>query len=57
MINLDVKGYCQDCPHFEAESSMVVDKPSDITGEHIVYCKHKWSCEWAISHCFGSERG
>ena len=55
MINLDIKGYCEECPHFEAvtTSHIVGSNGRELQVEHDITCSRKDSCEYAISHCFG----
>ena len=54
MINLNIKGYCKDCPHFEAETvkHIVGTDGVGLQVDHEIVCKNKDACEWAIDHMF-----
>lgn len=58
MINLDVKGYCEECPHFEAETKKLGrwNESGRAVVDSVVTCKNKDACEYAISHCFGVDK-
>lgn len=47
MIHLYVEDYCQDCPEFEPEKSMVRGYDLEFDGyiNTIVHCEHQERCE------------
>ena len=55
MININIKGYCKECPYFEEE---MIDHIVGTDGialqiDHEIVCQNKDACEYAIAYVFG----
>ena len=67
MINLEVKDYCQNCPHFEADTDTCTTAGyCDDIGllsltDHTIRCKHREACieihDYIKAHIMGSKKG